>query len=155
WRHGPMVLRTCQRILGHRQDAEDAFQATFLVLCRKAVAISNREGAGAWIYRVAYRVALRARADSARRASAGLRIADLAAPPSPPEAELAELRPVLDDELNRLPEKYRAPLVLHYLEGMTVGQVARELGCPEGTVCGRLARARTLLRPRLSRRGVA
>ncbi|HZY87433.1 MAG TPA: sigma-70 family RNA polymerase sigma factor [Gemmataceae bacterium] len=153
WRHGPMVLGTCRRVLRHPQDAEDAFQATFLVLARKAGAIGKRESVGSWLYKVAYRAALRARARAARQPRSGAAWPEPAAPEARRPAD--DLRPVLDAELNRLPEKYRAPLVLHYLEGKTVEQAARELGCPSGTLASRLARGRELLRDRLARRGVA
>lgn len=153
WRHGPMVLRTCQRVLRHVHDANDAFQATFLILCRHAGSIRQRDSLASWLYRVAYRVALRARARAARRLSV-----EAAAPPppspSPEHAVEPDLRPMLDEELNRLPEKYRAPVVLCYLEGKTKERAALELGWPSGTVSGRLARAKDLLRSRLTRRGV-
>jgi RNA polymerase sigma factor (sigma-70 family) len=154
WRHGPMVLRTCQRVLHHAQDAEDAFQATFLVLCRKAGTISSRDSVSGWLYRVAYRIALRARASAARHAAEGADIRGVPAPEAAPGPGGDDLREVLDQELDRLPEKYRLPLVLHYLEGKTVEQVAVELGWPTGTVSGRLARAKQVLRPRLARRRV-
>jgi RNA polymerase sigma factor (sigma-70 family) len=154
WRHGPMVLGTVRRLLRHRQDAEDAFQATFLVLARKAGAIGKRESVGSWLYKVAYRVALRARARAARLPRSGALLPEPAAPAPNAPWQTAELRPALDAELSRLPEKYRAPLVLHYLEGKTVEQTARELGCPAGTLSSRLARAREALRGRLARRGL-
>jgi RNA polymerase sigma factor (sigma-70 family) len=154
WRHGPMVLRTCQRVLRHPQDAEDAFQASFLVLCRKAGAISSRDSVGGWLYRVAYRIALRAGASAARHAAEGADMRGVPALEAAPGPGTEDLRGVLDQELDRLPEKYRLPLVLHYLEGKTVEQVAAELGWPRGTVSGRLARAKQVLRPRLARRRV-
>jgi RNA polymerase sigma factor (sigma-70 family) len=152
-RHGPMALGVCRRLLGAEADAEDAFQAVFLVLVLRARSIRKRESVGSWLYGVASRVARRAR-DSARRRAAGLRRV------SPrPEATAGapaedELRPVLDEELGRLPEKYRAPLVLCYLQGKTNEQAARELGWPAGSMSRRLSRARALLRRRLVRRGV-
>jgi RNA polymerase sigma factor (sigma-70 family) len=155
WRHGPMVLRTCQRVLGRPQDVEDAFQATFLVLCRKAAAIGNQESVGGWLYKVAYRTALRARAGAARQPAGSACLDEVPAPEPAAGPGDDELRLVLDRELNRLPEKYRTPLVLHYLEGKTVEQVAEELGWRPGTVSGRLARARAVLRARLDRRRVA
>jgi RNA polymerase sigma factor (sigma-70 family) len=154
WRHGLMVLRTCQRVLRCPQDAEDAFQATFLVLCRKASAVSNRDSVGGWLHKVAYRIALRARATAARHAAEGGDMRGVPAPEAASGPGADDLRPVLDEELSRLPEKYRLPLVLHYLEGKTVQQVAAELGWRPGTVSGRLARAKQLLRPRLARRRV-
>jgi RNA polymerase sigma factor (sigma-70 family) len=155
-RHGAMVFGVCRRLLHDLHDAEDAFQATFLLLARRAASVRQPESVASWLYGVAYRVARKARAAAARRPEVG---ANPAEPPSPadPVAEAAwhELRPVIDEELNRLPEKYRAPLVLCYLEGRTNEEAARLLGWTRGTVSGRLARARDLLRPRLARRGLA
>jgi RNA polymerase sigma factor (sigma-70 family) len=153
-RHGPMVLATCRRILRDGQEAEDAFQATFLVLCRKAGSIGKGEFVGSWLYQVACRIALKVRADAARRPVLATPLPDLPAPAAPPDLDWRDLRLVLDEELSRLPEKYRAPLVLHYLEGKTVPQVAQGLGWTPGTVAGRLARARERLRAGLTRRGV-
>src|SRR5262249_30053195 len=115
-RHGPMVLGVCRRVLDDAHEAEDVFQATFLVLARKADAIRQGESLGSWLYGVAYRTALRARAEAARRRALAWEADDM--PPSDPAAEAAwrELRPLLDAELQRLPEKYRAPVVLCYLE---------------------------------------
>ncbi len=154
-RHGPMVLGVCQRVLNDPHDAEDAFQATFLVLVRKARAIAKRDSVGSWLYGVAYRTALKARAEAAKR-----RVRERQAERmvnADPLTDLAwrDLRPVLDEELNRLPQKYRAPLVLCYLEGKTNEEAAQQLGWTKGTVSGRLARARDLLRNRLTRRGLA
>lgn len=154
WRHGPMVLNLCRRLLRDEQDAEDAFQATFLILVRKAETIHKDSSVGSWLYKVAYRAALEARARSARR---GERL-PFDAEPVAPEAEDAgwrDLRPVLDEEVHRLPEKYREPFVLCYLEGQTTDEAARALNCPRGTVATRLAWARQRLRERLVRRGVA
>jgi RNA polymerase sigma factor (sigma-70 family) len=153
-RHGPLVLGVCQRVLNHDQDAEDAFQATFLVLARKAGSIRKLESVGSWLYGVAYRLALKVRASAARRR---LRERQVAAMPQIEPAEEAgwqELRPVLDEELHRLPEKYRAPLLLCYIEGKTNVEAARMLGWPAGSISKRLARARNLLRARLVHRGV-
>jgi RNA polymerase sigma factor (sigma-70 family) len=153
-RHGPMVLSVCRRILRHGQDAEDAFQATFLVLARKAAAISKRESVGSWLHGVAYRLAHKARAERERRRQQEPR-AERTPPTSPLcEAAWRELQAVLDEELARLPEKYRAPLLLCYLEGQTHDQTARQLGLPVGTVHTRLSRGRELLRVRLTRRGL-
>jgi RNA polymerase sigma factor (sigma-70 family) len=153
-RHGPMVLAVCRRVLGDAHDAEDAFQATFLVLARKARSVGRPESLGPWLHGVAYRTAARARQAARRRA----REREAAAmPDGGPVAEVArgELRQVLDEELGRLGPKYRAPLVLFYLEGKSTEEVARQLGCPKGTVLSRLARGRDRLRGRLVRRGVA
>jgi RNA polymerase sigma factor (sigma-70 family) len=155
WRHGPMVLVVCRRVLGHEQDAEDAFQATFLALARKASSIGKREALSSWLYKVAYRTALRARSLAARRL---VDVPLCVTPPSvEPEPDLVwrDLRPVLDEELNRLPEKYRLPVILCDLEGKTHEEAARQLGCPRATIATRLGRARDLLRLRLTRRGLA
>src|SRR5262245_53131855 len=153
-RHGPMVLGVCQRVLHDLCDAEDAFQATFLVFVRKAATLRKPERVSNWLYGVAYRTALRARAQRVRQRAFEKPLLDL--PSSEPVAELVwqELRPILDQELNRLPDRYRSPLVLCYLEGKTKRQAARQLGRPEGTVSTQLARGRDILRQRLTRRGL-
>jgi RNA polymerase sigma factor (sigma-70 family) len=155
WRHGAMVLGLCKRLLRHEQDAEDAFQATFLVLLRKAPSIGKRQALGAWLYRVAYRVALRARARQQRRSLRERPEVDVPVTEATPELIWRDLRPVLDEEVNELPEKYRTPFILCYLDGLTNEEAARHLGCPRGTVLSRLAWARQRLRDRLARRGVA
>jgi RNA polymerase sigma factor (sigma-70 family) len=155
WRHGPKVLGVCRRVLRHEQDAEDAFQATFLILVRKAGSVGKRQALGSWLHRVAYRVALRAKTLAAKRAARQMPVADMAAADPEPDPVWGDLRPVLDEEVNRLPEKYRAPFVLCYLDGKTNAEAARELGCPKGTVLSRLAWARQRLRARLTRRGLA
>ena len=150
-RHGPMVLGVCRRLLPQSCDAEDAFQATFLVLVRKAGSISRPELLANWLYGVALRTATKARS-RVRRDEASMRpLADARDPRSPETPGAEELRRVLDEELGRLPERYRAPLVLCYLEGQTYAETASRLGWPEGTVSGRLARE--MLRARLTRRG--
>jgi RNA polymerase sigma factor (sigma-70 family) len=153
-RHGAMVLGVCRRLL-REHDAEDAFQATFLILARRAHTLKRRASVGAWLYRVAYHVALRCRQGEARRQALQPPTLPMALPDPAAEASRGELRALLDEELQRLPEKYRAPLVLCYLEGATYTEAARALGWAEGTVSGRLARARGLLRRRLERRGLA
>jgi RNA polymerase sigma factor (sigma-70 family) len=155
WRHGPMVLNVCRRLLGRPEDAEDAFQAAFLVLVRKARSVRRHDALGAWLYRVAYRVARRARAGIARRAGREQPGVDEAPAPAADGGAGPDLRPVLDEEINRLPEKYRAAVVLCCLEGKTHREAAASLGCAEGTVASRLSRARERLRARLVRRGLA
>ncbi len=152
-RHGPMVLDVCRRILRDAHAADDSFQATFLVLVRQAGAIRRRESLGPWLHGVARRVSLRARAAAAVRREREARAAiDPDAAVTEPVAD--DLGPVLHDEIGRLPEKYRAPIVLCCLEGRTIDEASRQLGWPAGTVGGRLARARDRLRDRLVRRGL-
>jgi RNA polymerase sigma factor (sigma-70 family) len=153
-RHGPLVHSVCRRVLQNAHDTEDAFQAAFLVLARKAHTIHQQQSLGSWLYKVAYRIALRARADIARRRSEEQQAIQSQPPPSPAEVVRRELGELLDEEVQRLPEKYRAPVLLCYLQGQTNEQAARQLRCPTGTVKIRLLRARDLLRKRLSRRGV-
>jgi RNA polymerase sigma factor (sigma-70 family) len=154
-RHGPMVLAVCRRTLANVADVEDAFQATFLVLARRAASIRRRESVGSWLYGVAAHVALKARAQAARRR--GREAQAVARTPAGPLAELTqqEVRAALDEELGRLPERYRAPVVLCDLKGKTHEQAAREMGCPKSSLSSRLVRARGLLRQRLVRRGIA
>jgi RNA polymerase sigma factor (sigma-70 family) len=154
-RHGPMVLAVARRVLDHAPDADDAFQATFLVLAEKSAAPGWQESVGSWLYEVAYRVAMKLRGDSARRRLHERQVPPMATVDADTEKSQRELRSVLDEELTRLPDKYRAPLVLCYLEGKTNDEAAMQLGWTKGTVSGRLARARDLLRARLTRRGLA
>jgi RNA polymerase sigma factor (sigma-70 family) len=155
-RHGRMVLGVCRRILRDGHDVEDAFQATFLVLVSRAKAIRDGSLLGHWIYGVAHRVAVRARANAARRYVHEQRLTstEAAVEPSPCEGEEREVRAALDEELSRLPELLRAPMVLCYLEGLTHDEAADRLRWPVGTVRSRLARGREKLRSRLSRRGL-
>jgi RNA polymerase sigma factor (sigma-70 family) len=155
-RHGPMVLGVCRRVLDDPHAVDDAFQATFLVLVRKARSLGQRDAIGHWLYGVACRVALRARCETARRRSKEVSLArvDREAVVQGDEPACNELAPALDQELSRLPLKYRAPVVLCYLEGLTHEEAARQLHWPVGSVKGRLARARDLLRGRLARRGL-
>jgi RNA polymerase sigma factor (sigma-70 family) len=156
-RHGPMVLGVCRRILADSHDADDAFQATFLVLARRAATVRTPDAVGAWLHAVAWQVATRARRARGRRNQTvvltSLDVSETEGGAA--ELEWRELRPVLDEELGRLPEKYRAPVVLCYLEDRSNAEAAEQLGWPVGTVKGRLARARSLLQTRLARRGVA
>jgi RNA polymerase sigma factor (sigma-70 family) len=153
-RHGPMVLGVCRRVLRHEQDAEDAFQAAFLVLARRAAAVVPPELVGNWLYGVAYQTALKARATRARRRARERQVTAMPEREAPRPGPWRELRPLLDRELSRLPDNYRAVLVLCDLEGKTRKEAARLLGWPEGSVCGRLARARQLLAGRLARQGI-
>jgi RND family efflux transporter MFP subunit len=157
-RHQALVFGVCRRVLQHVPDAEDAFQATFLLLARKANAIGRREALAGWLYKVAYRVALTARAGRAKRVARERPVAAAADVPQPPDPAVApegrEVCAVVDDEVSRLPERLRAAAALCYLEGKTVEEAAQQLGCPRGTVASRLARARQRLRVRLIRRGL-
>ncbi len=154
-RHGPMVWGVCRRLLRNHHDAEDAFQVTFLVLVRKAASIASRELLANWLYGVAFQTALKARATAAKRRARERQVEEL------PELEVIkpalwlDLQPLLDQELSCLPDKYRIPVVLCDLEGKTRKEAAQQLGWPEGTVAGRLARARAMLAKRLGRHGLA
>jgi RNA polymerase sigma factor (sigma-70 family) len=152
--HGPMVLATCVRMLDDPIDVEDDFQATFLVLVRRATSLGPGDAIGPWLYGVATRVALRSRSVTAKRRSRERRADSLEAQ-APESGDPAEIRPVLDRELDRLPAGYRAAVVLCYLEGRTHEEAARRLGWPLGTLKGRLSRARGLLKERLTGRGMA
>ncbi len=156
-RHGPMVLGVCRRVLGDRHEAEDAFQATFLVLARKAGAIARREQLANWLHGVASRTALDARARADRRRAREHRAFAMSAAESSPDdaTERGELRAAVDEELARLPASYRGAVVLCELDGLSRHAAARRLGIPEGTLSSRLARAKGLLRHRLTRRGLA
>lgn len=152
-RHGGMVLGVCQRVLGHSQDAEDAFQATFLVLAQKAARLHGNSTLGPWLYGVAQRVAMKARGRRPTHAP----LDEEFAPSAAPEDHLMngeELRPIIDEEIARLPEHYRSVFVLCELQELTKAEAARQLSVPEGTVSSRLMRARELLRGRLLKRGV-
>jgi HlyD family secretion protein len=157
-RHGPMVLRVCHNLLHDPNDAHDAFQATFLVLVRRSGSIRKRDSVGGWLYGVACRVAARARVDAARRRSgerrAALRVVEAVDPPDVDEAAGMGFGPIVQEEVRRLPEKYRAVVVLCYWQGLTHEQAAVQLGCPLGTVRSRQARARDILRRRLIARGL-
>jgi RNA polymerase sigma factor (sigma-70 family) len=153
-RHGPMVWGACRRLLPQAADAEDAFQATFLVLARKAGAIRRPERLANWLYGVACRTAAKARVAAAKRRSHEKPLAVEPAVEPVDEVLWRDVRTILDEEVQRLPDRYRTPFVLCYLEGLTNKQAARQLGCPEGTVMSRLAWARERLRHRLARRGL-
>src|SRR5262249_41223489 len=154
-RHGPLVLRVCRQVAHHAQDAEDAFQATFLVLARRAGSIRAGEALGAWLHKVAFHVASKARRGAARRRIHEARVQPRT--PNGPTHELSwhEVQEVLHEEIQRLPQTLRAPFVLCVLEGKSRPEAARQLGWKEGTVSSRLARARERLRRRPTRRGLA
>ncbi len=149
-RHGPMVLGVCNRVLRNHHDAEDAFQATFLVLGRKAASVKPSEKLGNWLYGVAYQTAMKARATRARRQALEIHLANIPEPASARENDQDDLLPQLDRELSRLPAKYRIPVVLCDLEGKTHREAAALLEWPIGTVSGRLSRARAILATRLA-----
>ena len=148
-RHGPMVLRVCRRVLRREEDAEDAFQATFLVLARRAGTLRNRASLASFLHGVAHRVSLEALDADARRRKHETRAA-----PRPPAADHEDLRTTLDEEVRRLPDRLRGPLVLWLLEGQTQDEVARQLGLSSSTCRRNLDRGRELLAARLTRRGV-
>ena len=152
-RHGPMVLRVCRRVLGHEQDAEDAFQATFLVLARNAGSIRKREALAEWFHGVAFRTAMEARRRAARRRRREARLQELTTEAAP-GPRWDDVQAVLDEEIQRLPPALRAVFVLRVLEGKSGPEAAAVLGIEEGTVSSRLTRARQRLRRRLSRRGI-
>jgi RNA polymerase sigma factor (sigma-70 family) len=153
-RHGGLVMGVCRRLLPRHHDAEDAFQATFLALVRHAPSIRRTQAVASWLYRVAHRIATKAGTNMARRSARERQSVQAAQAPAASELALRELQAVVDEEVRRLPEKYRAAFVLCCLEGKTRAEAARELGWKEGTVAGRLAEARQRLQQRLARRGV-
>lgn len=152
-RHGPMVLSVCRNILHEQHDVEDAFQITFLALAKRACTIKNLDTLGPWLHRVALRVAQRSRFQAYRRRVRERFHTDSGQedPLGPPDLSFI---PMLREEVSRLPDSYRLPVVLCYLEGKTNQEAAAQLSCPVGTIKGRLSRARQALRDRLSRRGL-
>ncbi|HEV2947712.1 MAG TPA: sigma-70 family RNA polymerase sigma factor [Gemmataceae bacterium] len=152
-RHGPMVLGVGRRLLRNHHDAEDTLQATFLVLVRRAASIAPPEKLANWLYGVAYRTALKAKATNIKRAVKERQAMSQPDSPAPPDP-WRELLPLLDQELSRLPDKYRLPIVLCDLEGQSIKDAARNLDWPQGTLAGRLARARALLAKRVARHGL-
>jgi RNA polymerase sigma factor (sigma-70 family) len=153
-RHGPMVLRVCRRVLGHHQDAEDAFQVTFLLLARQAPSIRNTAALAGWLHGVAYRTALSAKRGAATRRAHEGRVKSMAQKDVPEELGWREVQALLDEEIQALPEAFRGPFVLCQMEGLSREEAARRLGLKWGTLCSRLGRARERLRERLRRRGV-
>jgi RNA polymerase sigma factor (sigma-70 family) len=152
-RHGPLVFGVCRRVLHNAHAAEDAFQATFLILTRKAPSLVRHERLGSWLYKVAYRLALRARANEIRRQQCEAQAARSRPVPASQTPSPSDLVVALEEEVQRLPERHRAPLVLCYLEGKTNEEAAGVLGCPQGSMSARLAQARERLRECLTRRG--
>jgi RNA polymerase sigma factor (sigma-70 family) len=153
-RHGPMLLQVCRRIQGNEQDAEDVFQATFLLLACKGHAIRKRDSVAAWLHGVAHRLALEAMDQSYRRRARERRATEMHKTSESTDQPWHDLQGTLDEALRQVPEKYRTPLVLCYLEGRTQEEAARQLGCPLGTVRSRLSRGRDRLRTVLKRQGV-
>ena len=153
-RHGPMVFGVCRRIVGNHHDAEDAFQATFLVLARKAPSVRPRERVANWLHGVALRTALKARTMTTKRRGREKQLREMPEPEAAQQGQWRDLQPLLDQELNGLPENYRLPILLCDLESKTIKGAAQQLGWPEGTLAGRLARGRKLLAKRLANRGV-
>jgi RNA polymerase sigma factor (sigma-70 family) len=153
-RHGPMVLGVCRRVLVDSADAEDAFQATFLVLVRKARGLRRPASVANWLHGVAHRTALKARGAAVKRRMREREAAAMSASSTVDDLTWRDLGPVLDEEIQHLPARYRAPFVLCHLEGKTNEEAARQLGCPTGTVLSRLSRARERLRARLTKRGI-
>jgi RNA polymerase sigma factor (sigma-70 family) len=154
-RHGSMVWGVCRRLLRNHHDAEDAFQATFLVLTRKAASVSPREMVANWLYGVAYTTARRVQVATSKRRLKEKQVTEMPEAETVPQHFWADLQPLLDQELSGLPDKYRTVILLCDLEGKTRTEAAGQLGCPEGTVAGRLARARVMLAKRLARYGLA
>src|SRR5262245_53586922 len=154
-RHAPLVWGVCRRVLRRYHDAEDAFQATFLVFVRKAASIVAPELLANWLYGVAHQTALKARATAAKRGARERQVADMPDPAATEHDLWDELQPLLDRELSSLPDKYRAAIVLCDLEGKTRREAARHLGIPEGTLAARLSRGRVMLAKRLGRHGLA
>lgn len=154
-RHGPIVWGVCRRVLRNYHDAEDAFQATFLVFVRKAASIASPELLANWLYGVAHQTALKAKATTAKRRARERQVTDMPEPTMTEPGLWHDLQPLLDQELSRLPEKYRVAIVLCDLEGKTRKEAARQLGVPDGTLAARVARGRVMLAKRLARHGLA
>jgi RNA polymerase sigma factor (sigma-70 family) len=154
-RHAAMVWGVCRRVLSCHQDAEDAFQSTFLVLVRKAASVTPRHMVANWLYGVAHQTALNARASAARRRARERQVTQMTEPASPEQNLWHNLLPILDQELSRLPARYRSAIVLCDLEGKTRKDAAQQFGVPEGTLSGWLTRGRAMLAKRLARHGLA
>src|SRR6266540_524148 len=154
-RHGPMVMRVCRHVLHHHQDAEDAFQVTFLVLARSAASIRSKGSLASWLHGVAYRTAMSAKRSAATRRTHEGRVETMSQPDASQDLAWREVQVILEEEIQALPEGYRTPFLLCQMEGRSREEVARQLGIKEGTVSSRLDRARKRLRERLVQRGVA
>jgi RNA polymerase sigma factor (sigma-70 family) len=154
YRHGPMVFGVCRRVAGNYHDAEDAFQATFLVLAGKAPSVSPRERVANWLHGVALRTAMKAKAMTAKRRRREKQVTEMPEPETVQHDPWHDLQPLLDQELNGLPENYRLPILLCDLEGKTIKEATQQLGWPQGTLATRLARGRKLLAKRLANRGI-
>ena len=154
-RHAPIIWGVCRHVLGNYHDAEDASQASFLVLVRKAASIAPREMVGNWLYGVAHQTAMKARATTAKRRAREKQVMQMPEPAVTEQDLRNDLQPLLDQELSRLPDKYRVAIVLCDLEGKTIKEAARQLGVPDGTLAALLARGRGMLAKRLARRGLA
>jgi len=153
-RHGPMVFGVCRRVVRNHHDAEDAFQATFLVLARKASSVKQPERLANWLHGVALRTATKAKTMTAKRRGREKQVTELPELEAAQQGHWFDLQPLLDQELKGLPENYRLPILLCDLEGKTIKEAAQQLGWPQGTLAGRLARGRKLLAKRLAGRGV-
>src|SRR5579883_2299453 len=153
-RHGPMVFGVCRRVVRNHHDAEDAFQATFLVLARKAASVRPRERLANWLHGVALRTAMKANAMTAKRRGREKQVTEMPEPEAAQQDQWQDVQPLLDQELNGLPENYRLPILLCDLEGKSIKEATQQLGWPQGTLAGRLARGRKLLAKRLANRGV-
>src|SRR5262249_21125970 len=153
-RHGPMVFGVCRRLVGNHHDAEDAFQATFLVLARRASSVKPRERVANWLRGVALRTAMKAKSMTAKRRWREKQVTDMLEPELGRQEQWRDLQRLIDQELHGLPENYRLPILLCDLEGKSIKEATQQLGWPQGTLAGRLARARKLLAKRLANRGV-
>src|SRR5437868_7393770 len=154
-RYAPLVYGVCRRVLHDASDADDAFQATFLVLVRKGGTLRDPGRLANWLYGVAYRTARKLRAKAFLRTKSERQAGEMPTKSGLADMTYEELQAILDEEISQLPEKYSLPLVLCYLEGKTNAQAAAQLGWPEGSISRRLSRARELLRSRLAKRGMA
>lgn len=154
-RHGPRVLSTCRQVLGRSTEVEDTFQSTFLLLATKAGSIRNRDFLGPWLCGVAHRKAVRSKVQATQRLARERRAIPVTVSPREDDLDLQHIRRALHDEVDRLPDRIRRPILLCYLEGRTNEEAARLIGCPLGTLKDRLIKGRDMLRGRLARRGIA